>query len=82
MTPTVQLLKYSEVAASPTTVSWAWLARDKARRLGAGVAAALNAWAAARADAVLYEALRNMTDAELRVRGLSRGDLYRAVSGR
>ena len=82
MSQAVELLQYSEAAASPTTVSWAQQARDKARRLGAGAAAALNAWAAARADAALYEALCNMTDAQLRVRGLSRGDLHRAVSER
>ena len=85
MTHTVQLLQYPDVAAPTTpreTVSWARQVRDKAHDLGTRVAATLNAWAVARADAALYEALSKMSDAELRNRGLSRGELYRSVYGR
>lgn len=85
MTQTVQLLQYSNgavPASASASLSWANQVSDKARHLGARIAATLNAWAAARADAALYEALTKMTDAELRHRRLSRTDLYRSVSGR
>jgi hypothetical protein len=55
--------------------------RDKVHHLGTRVAATLNAWAVARADAALYEALFKLSDAELHRLGLSRADLYRSVAG-
>jgi hypothetical protein len=84
MTQTVQVLQYpnaASTASSRASVSWASQVRDQAQHLGARVVGALNAWADARADAVLYETLSKMSDAELRNCGLSRGDLYRSVSG-
>jgi uncharacterized protein YjiS (DUF1127 family) len=85
MTQTVQLLQYPDAAApaSPrASAAWASQVRAKAHRLGARIVAALNAWAVARADAALYEALSKMSDAQLRNLGLSRGELYRSVYGR
>jgi hypothetical protein len=85
MTQTVQLLQYPDTAAPASTgasASWAGGVRAKARTLGARIVAALNAWAAARADAALYDALSRMSDAELRNIELSRGELYRSVRGR
>ena len=82
MTQTVQLLQYPNAAApapASASVSWPNHVRDTARRLGASIVATLDAWAAARADAALYEALYRMSDAELRNCGLSRGELYRSV---
>jgi hypothetical protein len=85
MTQTVQLLQYpnaavpASAAASTSSVSEV---RAKAHRLGARIVAALDAWAAARADAALYAALSNMSDGQLRNLGLSRGELYRHVYGR
>jgi hypothetical protein len=82
MTLTVQLLQ-DPIAAAPASArasaSWASQVRAKAHRLSDRIVAALNAWAVARADAVLYEALCKMSDAELRNLGLSRGELYRSV---
>jgi hypothetical protein len=85
MTQTAQLLQYPGAAApnsARASASWANQVRDKVRHLGARIVAALNAWAAARADAALYRGLSKMSDAELRNRGLSRGELYRSVYGR
>ena len=85
MTQTVQLLQYPNAAAPASaraSAAWASEVRAKAHHLGARIVAALNAWAAARADAALYAALSKMSDAELRNLGLSRGELYRSVYGR
>lgn len=85
MTQTVQLLQYPNAAApapARASASWANRVRAKAHNLGARFVAALNAWAAARADAALYAALSKMSDAELRNLELSRSELYRSVHGR
>jgi uncharacterized protein YjiS (DUF1127 family) len=85
MTQTLQLLQYPNAAvpaSAKASASWANQVRTKAHHLGARIVAALNAWAAARADAALYAALSKMSDAELRNCGLSRGELYRSVYGR
>jgi hypothetical protein len=85
MTQTTQLLQYpgaTALASQRASASWASEVRAKAHHLGARIVAALNAWAAARADAALYAALSKMSDAQLRNRGLSRGELYRSVYGR
>ena len=82
MTQTVQPLRYSNTAAPASAgISAAWASQvcAKAHQLGGRIVAALNAWAVARADAALYEALCKMSDAELRKLGLSRGKLYRSV---
>ena len=85
MTQTVQLLQYPNAAAPASaraSVSWASQVRAKAHHLRIRIVASLNAWAVARADAALYEALWKMSDAELRNLGLSRGELYRSVNRR
>jgi len=85
MTQTVQLLQYPNAAApapARASASWASEVRAKTHHLRARIVAALDAWAAARADAALYAALSKMSDAELRNLGLSRGELYRSVHER
>jgi uncharacterized protein YjiS (DUF1127 family) len=82
MTQSLQLLQYPNApapASAKASVSWANQVRAKAHDLGTRIVAALNAWADARADAALYEALSKMSDRELRNLGLSRGELYRSV---
>jgi uncharacterized protein YjiS (DUF1127 family) len=78
----IQLLQYPNAAAPASarvSASWTSQVRATAHHLGGRIVAALNAWAVARADAALYEALCKMSDAELRNLGLSRGELYRSV---
>jgi hypothetical protein len=85
MMQTVHLRQYPNSAApafARAFASWPSQVRAKAHNLGDRIVVALNAWAVARADAVLYEALCKMSDAELRNLGLSRGELYRSVYGR
>ncbi len=85
MTQSVRLLQYPNAAAPESAgaaVSWTSGVRAKAHHLGARIVAALDAWAAARADAALYAALSKMSDAELRKLELSRSEVYRSVHGR
>ena len=66
MTQTVQSLQYPNAAAPAferESASWASRVRAKAHHLRDHIVAALNAWAVARADAALYEALCKMSDA-------------------
>jgi uncharacterized protein YjiS (DUF1127 family) len=82
MTQIVRLLQYPAAgapASANASASWVNQVRAKAHDLGARIAAALDAWAVARADAALYEALSRMSDGQLRNLGLSRGELYRSV---
>jgi len=76
MTQTIQMLPYQN-AAAPASVgspaSWASKVRAKAHHLGTRIVTALDAWAAARADAALYAALSQMSDTQLRNIELSRG---------
>ena len=85
MTHTAQLLQYSDAGASASpnaAVSGTRRLRARAQRLATRIAASFNARAAFLGQAVLYEQLSKLSDAELNRRGLSRGDLHRWVAGR
>jgi hypothetical protein len=84
MTHSAQLSQYSDVGASASpsaAVAWTRRLRAGTQRLASRIAASFNARAVSLGQAVLYEELSKLSDAELSRRGLSRGDLHRWVAG-
>jgi hypothetical protein len=66
--------------AAAATTGWAFRqVRDQARRLGAHIVGFIDARADAYAAAALYAELSRLSDAELKRRGIPRGDLHRRV---
>jgi hypothetical protein len=71
---------YGNPQVAETRISWIFDgARIQAKRLGASIREVLDAWVDAHAATALYEQLSRLSDAELKRRGIPRGELPRCV---